>query len=58
MLLWELIKAFTEDNKQNKTDNCLEEWQKDLVQKCQYDYWNFEESEEKEDDDYYSEDEN
>lgn len=35
---------------------CLEEWQKELVRKGEYDPCDFEEDGELEDDDYYSED--
>ena len=34
----------------------LEEWQKELVRKGEYDPWNFEEDGDLEEDDYYNED--
>ena len=63
-LIWELLKAFTNGiSEGNKTTNekemdnyGLEDWQKDLVRKGTYDPYNFDESEELEEDDYYSED--
>ena len=54
-LIWNLIKAFTDTEDDNKKDNNdLEDWQKELVKEKKYDSFNFEE-EELEDDDYYSE---
>lgn len=35
---------------------CLEDWQKDLVRKGEYNPWNFEEDGELEEEDYYYED--
>ena len=53
-LIWNLIKAFTDTQDDNKKDNNdLEDWQKELVKENKYDSFNFEE-EELEDDDYYS----
>ena len=55
-LIWNLIKAFTDAEDDNKKDNKdLEDWQKELVKENKQDSFNFEE-EELEDDDYYSED--
>lgn len=52
-LIWNLIKAFTDTEDDNKKDNNdLEDWQKELVKEKKYDSFNFEE-EELEDDDYY-----
>ena len=57
-LIWNLIKAFTDTEDDNKKDNNdLEDWQKELVKEKKYNTFNFEE-EELEDDDYYSEDDN
>ena len=57
-LIWNLIKAFTDTEDDNKKDNKdLEDWQKELVKENKQDSFNFEE-EELEDDDYYSEDDN
>lgn len=63
-LLWEILKAVAgTDNvnkkttKERKMDNYgLEEWQKELVRKGDYEPWNFEESGELDEDDYYYED--
>ena len=63
-LLWEILKAVAgaEGNdsktaKEKEMDNYgLEEWQKELVRKGDYEPWNFEESGELEEDDYYYED--
>lgn len=66
-LIWEIIKAASEiqenDEKKKKEDlekemdaYDLEDWQKDLVRKGDYDPWNFEEDGELEEDDYYYED--
>ena len=55
-LIWNLIKAFTDAEDDNKKDNKdLEDWQKELVKENKHDSFNFEE-EELEDDDYYSDD--
>ena len=47
--------------RKNKSDNLndypLEDWQKELVKKGEYEPWNFEESGELEEDNYYYEDE-
>lgn len=63
-LIWEIIKAVANnDSSSEKTkrekemDNYgLEPWQKDLVRKGDYEPWNFEESGDLEEDDYYYED--
>lgn len=50
-LIWNLIKALTDTQDDNKKDNNdLEVWQKELVKEKKYDTFNFEE-EELEDDD-------
>ena len=50
-LIWNLIKAFTDTQDDNKKDNNdLEDWQKELVKEKKYDTFNFEE-EKLEDDD-------
>jgi len=66
-LIWEILKAVS--NSQDETKNKknqqlekemdayeLEEWQKELVRKGEYDPWNFEEDGDLEEDDYYYED--
>jgi hypothetical protein len=45
-----------DDLEQRMEDLDLEEWQKELVREGKYDPENFEESEDLEEDDYYSED--
>lgn len=65
-LIWEIIKAVAvssstdKNNKEEKEmDNYgLKPWQKELVRKGDYGPWNFEESGDLEDDDYYFEDDN
>lgn len=55
-----------EDEKKKKNEELekemdaydLEDWQKDLVRKGEYDPWNFEEDGDLEEDDYYYEDDN
>ena len=48
--------GFTNDNNNNDDDDTLMGWEEDLVDKGEYEPYNFEE-EDMEDDDYYSEDE-
>lgn len=64
-LIWELLKAVSDiqdenDKKKQQEKEMdaygLEEWQKDLVRKGEYDPWNFEEDGDLEEDDYYYED--
>lgn len=66
-LIWEILKASAEieeeKEKKKRADlekemdaYDLEDWQKDLVRKGDYDPWNFEEDGELEEDDYYYED--
>lgn len=66
-LIWELIKAASDTHDSNdakekeelekeKDFYNLEEWQKDLVRKGDYDPWNFEDDEDLEDDDYCHDD--
>ena len=44
-LIWNLIKAFTDTEDDNKKDNNdLEDWQKELVKEKKYDTFNFEET--------------
>ena len=65
-LIWEIIKdvaisSSTDKNnkKEKEMDNYgLKSWQKELVRKGDYAPWNFEESGDLEDDDYYFEDDN
>ena len=65
-LIWEIIKAVVnnsdvkENSKKEKEMDYygLESWQKDLVRKGDYEPWNFEETGDLEEDDYYYEDEN
>lgn len=62
-LIWEIIKAVagssssnTNSRKEKEMDNYgLEPWQKELVRKGDYEPWNFEESGDLEEDDYYYE---
>lgn len=62
-LIWEIIKSVagssssdTNSRKEKEMDNYgLEPWQKELVRKGDYDPWNFEESGDLEEDDYYYE---
>jgi len=63
-LLWEILKDVAREEdankktaKEKKMDNYgLKEWQKELVRKGDYAPWNFEESGELDEDDYYYED--
>lgn len=66
-LIWELIKAAPDTHDSNDAKKkeelekeidlyYLEERQKDLVRKGDYDPWNFEDDEDLEDDDYYHDD--
>lgn len=62
-LIWEIIKAVagssssdTNSRKEKEMHNYgLEPWQKELVRKGDYEPWNFEESGDLEEDDYYYE---
>ena len=59
--IWKLIEAVLTDSENNKKSklekemdsNGLEDWQKDLVRKGEYEPHNFEESGDLDDDDYY-----
>ena len=63
-LIWKLIKAVLTDSENNKKSklekemnyNGLEDWQKDLVRKGDYEPHNFEENGKLDEDDYYYED--
>ena len=61
-LIWEILKAVASnsstDNSKEMDNYGLNNWEKELVKKDSYSPWNFEESEELEEDDYYYEDEN
>ena len=61
MGFFDLLNSVDDNNKdddleQRMEDLDLEEWQKELVREGKYDPENFEESEDLEEDDYYSED--
>ena len=64
-LIWEILKVVSDvqdENEKKKQQQKemeayeLEEWQKELVRKGEYDPWNFEEDGDFEEDDYYNED--
>lgn len=66
-LIWEILKVVSDvqdENEKKKQQQKekemkayeLEEWQKELVRKGEYDPWNFEEDGDLEEDDYYNED--
>jgi len=63
-LIWKLIEALLTDSENNKKSelekemdyNSLEDWQKDLVRKGDYEPHNFEESGDLDEDDYYYDD--
>ena len=63
-LIWDIIKAVVisdsidkKSKREKEMDKYgLEPWQKELVRKGQYEPWNFEESGELEEEDYYYED--
>ena len=61
-LIWQILKAVASnsstDNSKEMDNYGLNNWEKELVKKGSYSSWNFEESEELEEDDYYYEDEN
>ncbi len=53
----DLFSKKEDKDKKIETDS-LEDWQKKLVKKGEYNAWNFEEDGDLEDDDYYNEDDN
>lgn len=64
-LIWEILNAAMEvgeeEEKRKKQEKemdayGLEEWQKELVRKGEYDPWNFEEDGDLDEDDYYYDD--
>lgn len=61
-LIWEILKTVASnsstDNSKEMDNYGLNNWEKELVKKGSYSPWNFEESDELEEDDYYYEDEN